>query len=134
MVGDRALRFLLHPIAPTGPFLVVQATGHLLPDVCSVQQRRTSGLPVLDRVVTYGVTPPTSGARLLGKRSVSTLMAHSHALELPLVRTYTLARCVEVDDILRNRAVCDLIFPIVTPLKYAKWYEFLSEAGVLEQV
>jgi hypothetical protein len=40
---------------------------------------------------------------------------------------------VEVECILRNCAVCDLVFPIVTPLKPAPWHALLEEAGALNQ-
>jgi hypothetical protein len=34
---------------------------------------------------------------------------------------------------LHNSAVIDILFPIVTPLRYQKWYEFLEDAGILEE-
>lgn len=78
-------------------------------------------------------TPTAPGKTPTELLTALTTTGQWHAQGARHVPSFTLAHCVEMEDILRNRALKDFFFPIVTPYKHERWREMLEEAGVLDE-
>jgi hypothetical protein len=74
-----------------------------------------------------------SGAMRKVKHIASTTTVLSRALAQQPARISIPAPSAALEHTLLSSAVIDILFPIVTPLRYQKWYELLEEAGILEE-
>jgi hypothetical protein len=102
-------------------------------DACSANQKTTNSQIAPPSIPSSNKITQASGMIPKAKLFASTSMAQTPVQGDNLAHICTPAPSVEMGHILLNCALCDLIFPIVTPFKHWKWSELLKKAGILDE-